>query len=537
MAGKQAKKKQEIPKFIKSGPVPQIRDLSKLQTSQLTIGEKVIVFIEGYCLVPEGQLVGKPVVLDFFQKLFILAIYDNPEITDEALLSMARKNGKTALIGLIMLANLVGPVAMQNSRIISGAMSRDQAAEVYNFASKCVQISPKLQNLVKIIPSQKKMVGLPMNVEYQAISADSQTAHGKSPILAILDELGQIRGPQSDFVDAITTAQGAYENPLLIAISTQSANDADLFSIMIDDAENNKPRKTVCHVHAAEKDAKVEDEQAWKDANPAIGKFRSLNDVKKQADKAKRMPSFENTFRNLILNQRVSSTTPFISRDVWEKNGMEPHPLESLKNIYGGLDLSGRTDLTCLLLMGESEDDDFLHVHPFFWTPEEGIIDRAKRDRAPYDVWVKKGFLRTTPGHTVDYNFIVDEISNDILEKCDITNVAFDRWRIDIFKKACEDIGLVLPLSAHGQGYKDMSPALDALESDLLNARICHGMHPVLTYCAGNAVITRDPAGSRKLDKSKATGRIDGLQAMAMAEGARLGEVKDEEKSYDMYFI
>jgi phage terminase large subunit-like protein len=70
-----------------------------------------------------------------------------------------------------------------------------------------------------------------------------------------------------------------------------------------------------------------------------------------------------------------------------------------------------------------------------------------------------------------------------------------------------------------GQGFKDMSPALDSLEAELLNGRIAHAMHPVLTMCAENAVVTKNPAGSRKLDKGKATGRIDGLQALAMAVG------------------
>lgn len=225
---------------ILSGPVPVIRDWRSLPVSELTRGERNCRFIESYCKIPEGQHIGKDVVLADFQVLFILAIYDNIHITDTALLSIARKNAKTGTIAFILLVHTVGPEAKQNSRIVSGAMSRDQAAEVYNLASKCVMISEKLSDIIRIVPSSKKLIGLPMNVEYQAISAEGKTAHGKSPILAILDEVGQIQGPQSDFVDAITTAQGAYDDPLLIYISTQSATDADLFSVLIDDAEKNK---------------------------------------------------------------------------------------------------------------------------------------------------------------------------------------------------------------------------------------------------------------------------------------------------------
>ncbi|MDI9095768.1 terminase TerL endonuclease subunit, partial [Providencia rettgeri] len=138
------------------------------------------------------------------------------------------------------------------------------------------------------------------------------------PVLAILDEVGQIVGPRSEFVDAIVTSQGAHKNPLLIAISTQAANDADLLSIWLDDAKNSKDPHIVSHVYEADKDADVLDPKAWKAANPALGNFRSLDDMKRLAEMASRMPSSENTFRNLNLNQRVSTVSPFISRSVWE---------------------------------------------------------------------------------------------------------------------------------------------------------------------------------------------------------------------------
>lgn len=483
----------------------------------MTRGEKVIAFIQSYCLVPEGEKVGRPVRLAQFQIDFILAVYDNPAITDTAILSIARKNAKTGTIAFLLLAHLVGPEAKQNSRIISGAMSREQAAEVYNLASKCVMLSERLSEIIRIVPSSKKLIGLPMNVEYQAISAEGKTAHGKSPILAILDEVGQVRGPQSDFVDAITTAQGAYDNPLLIYISTQAATDNDLFSILIDDAKTNKHPKTICHVYAADKDADVLDRDAWRAANPALGLFRSEADMQKQAEKAARMPSFESTFRNLNLNQRVSTVSPFISKSIWDKNGEIQESLEG-KLVYCGLDLSQKTDLTSFEVAGFEPNTGEWDVFSYFWTPENGLIDRAKRDRQPYDVWVKQGYLRTTPGATVDYDFVAREML-DILEGLDVQMIAFDRWRIDQLKKSVSDLGVELPLAEFGQGFKDMSPAIEEVENVMLNGKMRHGMHPVLTMCAANCVTIKDPSGNRKLDKSKSTGRIDGMVALTMAIG------------------
>lgn len=481
----------------------------------MTRAERVIEFIQRYCPVPDGAQVGQPLVLDDFQKEFIRDVYDNPHGTLRGILSIARKNGKTGLIAGLLLAHLVGPEAKQNSQIVSGAMSRDQASLVFNLACKMVQLSHKLSSLVKIIPSGKRLLGLPLNTEYKALAADGKTAHGLSPVLLIGDEWGQVRGPQSDFIDALLTSQGAHANPLQLIISTQAANDADWLSAQIDDARNSQDPRIVCHVYEAPAGCDLLDEAAWRAANPALGTFRSLDDLREQLTQAQRMPSMENTARNLLLNQRVSTVSPFISPDVWKSCGAICKPITD-GPVFAGLDLSARTDLTALVIVGQV--DGVWHVVPHFWTPEIGLAERARRDRAPYDVWARQGLLHTTPGATVDYEHVAQDMAA-LLSELDVQAVAYDRWRIELLRKELDKIGADLPLVEWGQGFKDMAPALDALEAELLNGRIAHGGHAVLTMCAANAVVTKDPTGARKLDKAKATGRIDGLQALAMAMG------------------
>lgn len=484
-------------------------------TKEMTKGEKVIAFIEYYCRVPDGQHLGKPLKLAEFQKKFILDIYDNPHGTHTAYLSIARKNGKTGLIAGLLLAHLVGPVAVQNSQIVSGANSREQAAIVFDLATKIINLNPELQKIIKIVPSGKRLCGLLCNVEYRALSAEGKTAHGLSPVLAILDETGQIVGPRSDFVDAITTSQGAHESPLLIAISTQAANDGDLFSIWLDDAESSKDPHIVSHVYSAEKSADVMDERAWYAANPALGLFRSYDDLKRLASAADRMPSEENKFRNLNLNQRVSVVSPFVSRNVWESCGADPTNEDVIS--YAGLDLSMKNDLTSFVVISKTRNGEW-NVHPYFWATEVGIHERSKRDRVPYDVWAKQGYLRTTPQASIDYEYLAKELS-EIIPLYNLVGIAFDRYLIDFLIKEFERINFTPPLINFGQGYKDMSPALSILEDQLLNRNIRHGNHPILTMCASNAVVTRDAADNRKFDKHKATGRIDGMQSLAMAFG------------------
>lgn len=500
----------------------------------MTRGERVCAFIESFCCVPEGDLVGQPMRLEAFQRRWILAVYDNPVGTRLAILSIARKNGKTPLIASIVLAHIAGPEARENSQIISGAMSQAQAATVFKYAAKMVQFSPKLQALVRLRPSLKQMIGLALNVEYSAISRQKKTAHGKAPALAILDELGQVRGEVDEFVDAITTALGAYDDAMLFVISTQAASDADMLSIWIDDHKENGDPHTVCHVYTAENpDCDVLDEEAWRQANPALGVFRSAKDVRQLAEKAKRMPSQEAGFRNLILNQRVETTSPLISRGVWIANSFEPDPRAFIEGtVYGGLDLSARVDLTALLLVANFEGR--WHVRPTFWTPEVGLHERARRDRQPYPLWAKQGHLRVIPGAAIDYDVVATEM-REILSAVSLRALAYDRWRMDVLKKSLERIGYQLPLVPFGQGFKDMSPAIDELETVLLNDQMSHGNHPVLTMCAANAIAVKDEAGNRKLDKRRAIGRIDGMQALAMAMGVAAAEQRDD-PTYQVFF-
>ena len=480
---------------------------------KLTRGERVIQFIESYCLTPEGQHIGKPMKLEEFQRRFIIEIYDNPYKTHTAYLSIARKNGKTGLIAAILLAHLAGPEAVQNSQIVSGAQSKDQAAVVFDLARKMVEMSPKLSQVVRVQPSGKRLIGLNRNVLYRALAAEGKTAHGLSPILAILDEVGQVTGPTDEFVSAITTAQGAYENPLLIAISTQAPTDADLFSIWIDAQKHAPDPRVVSHVYEAPADCQMDDRLAWAAANPAMGKFRSIADVEKQCRQAMEMPANEPEFRNLILNMRVEASSPFVAPSVWKANGAVAKPIEQQK-VWGGLDLSSVNDLTALVLVTEQGD-----VHSEFWLPSAGLAEKSRKDHVPYDLWAKQGFLNTTPGAAIEYEFVA-EFLRGVFDRCDVQAIAFDRalfvhlkpWLV---KANFSDFELE-KFIPYGQGTLSMTPALRELEVKLLGKRLKHSNHPILEMCARNAVVVGD-SGARKFDKKKQHGRIDGMVALAMA--------------------
>jgi phage terminase large subunit-like protein len=488
----------------------------------LTRAERNIEWIEHHCKIPEGKDVGKPVVLREWQRDIIRLIYDNPHGTRQAIISMPRKNAKTALVGFLLLLHLCGPEAKPNSQLYSAAQSKDQAATIFKLAAKIVRMSPTLVGFVVIRDTIKELACPEIGTLYGALSAEKSTAHGKSPIFAVHDELGQVAGPVSELYDAVETGMGAHDEPLSIIISTQAPTDNDLLSRLIDEAATGKDPRTVLKVHAAPPDADPFSEATLKACNPAWGDFLNAEEVLRTRDKAIALPSQEASYRNLHLNQRVDMAAPFVSQGVWQACDMPVIEEFDGLPVFGGLDLSEVSDLTALALIAPVEG--VWHVKPTFWLPGAGLAEKARADRVPYDVWARQGYLQPTPGATVDYAYVADHLAA-LVDRLDVRKIAFDRWNWRHLKPWLARAGFThdqlegdnAVFEEMGQGFQSMSPALRDLESALLNKRIAHGGHPVLESCARNVTVQSDPAGNRKFSKAKSHGRIDGMVALAMA--------------------
>ena len=495
---------------------------------KLTRGERNAAWIEGFCRIPEGRLVGKPVKLTKHQRKWLLNIYDSP--TRVFILSMARKNAKTAFSSFLLLLHLCGPEAKPNSQLYSAAQSREQASILFSLAAKIVRMSPDLSQVVGIRDTAKQLYCTELGTLYRALSAEASTAYGLSPVFVVHDELGQVKGPRSELYEALETACAAQESPLSIVISTQSPTDADLLSLLIDDGLTGSDPRIKVELCTAPLDLDPFSEEAIRAANPHFDDFMNKEEVFRQASDAKRMPSAEAGYRNLILNQRVEARSPFVTRSVWQENGQEPNELAMGAEVFGGLDLSSVSDLTALVLITANGD-----VLPTFWLPELGLAEKARSDRVPYDLWYKQGFLMTTPGGSIEYEFIASYL-REIFDKYTVRAMAFDRYNMRFLKPWLEKVGFtpdeLLRFVEFGQGFISMSPAIRELESRLLSRKLRHANHPVLSMCAANATVVKDPAENRKFVKSKQTGRIDGMVALAMAVGVMPQAVEQTEKSF-----
>ena len=500
---------------------------------RLTRGERNIKWIEDFCCIPEGKMVGKKVKLTTKQKHWLIRIYDSP--TRTFILSMARKNAKTALSAFIVLLHLCGPEARANSQIYSAAQSRDQAAILFELAAKVVRMSADLSTYVNIRDTAKELLCGELGTLYKALSADAATKFGLSPALMIHDELGQVVGPRSQLYEALETASAAQEQPLSIIISTQAPTDADLLSLLIDDALSGADPRNKVEICTAPMDMDPFSEEAIRAANPHFDDFMNKEEVRRQASDAKRLPSREPAYRNLILNQRVEARSPFVNRTIWAENGAKPSSIDG-RRVFGGLDLSAVSDLTALELVSEDGD-----VESTFWLPEEGLTEKSRNDRVPYDQWARDGFLETCPGRAIEYDFVAEYLRT-VFDRCDVQVINFDRYNMRFLKPCLIRAGFseeeLSRFKEFGQGFQSMSPALRELESMLLAKKLRHGLHPVLTMCSANAVTVTDPAGGRKFTTAKATGRIDGMVALAMAvSAASSGEAEEATADLDAFLF
>jgi phage terminase large subunit-like protein len=505
-----------------------------------TPSQDIIDFIQ-LLTVPSGTGEGNPFKLLPFQKKFIQEIYDpvdkdGKRIVRRAILSLARKNGKTMMVACLALAHLLmDRLAVKNGEIYSLGNDRDQASILFRYCSQIVRSDPELMQFIKIVDSTKTMISFKTGSVYRALSAEVGTKFGLSPQMAIVDELAQARN--RDLYDAFDSAMGAREQPLLIVISTQSNDPNHPLSVLIDDGLSGRDPTTVCHLHAVPEDAEniFTDKKIWKLANPALSKFRSLSEMKTAAGRAKRMPTFEASFRNLYCNQKVSQESPLIPRAEWE-GCLGDATIEPGSEVYLGLDLSGKTDLTALVAVSNGEQD---RVKAWFWKPGESMVDHEKRDRVPYLTWKQQGFIETTPGRAVQYEWVAQRLG-EIIGDHQVIGMAFDRWRIDDLRNAMNKIGIesylegkdepragALRMVSWGQGFGSMTQAVEALEGSVLDRRLVHSGNPVATWNVSNAMTISDAAGGRKLDKSKSRFRIDFAVALAMAIGLKSRDLKE----------
>ncbi len=430
---------------------------------------------------------------------------------------MPRKNGKTELAAALAIDGLLFD-GEQGGEIYSAAADKDQAGLVFNVAAQMIRNDPQLSAACEILDSQKRIVHRKSGSFYRAISAEAYSKHGFNASRVIYDELHA--APNRELWDVLTSSTGARAQPLVMAISTAGYDRHSILWELYSHAVKVRERPDLDPtflpiIYEAPIDAVWTDRKVWRKANPALGDFRSDEEMTIACQRAQEIPAQENTFRRLYLNQWTEQASRWLPVTAWDacRADVDPTWVEG-RRCYVGLDLSSTTDITALVAVFPDDVGGF-HVLARYFVPAERIRERAHRDRVPYDQWVRDGRIIATPGNVVDYEAVRAEL-RAWDDAYDLREIAFDPWNAtDLVTRLEEQDGFTCVKLR--QGFPTLSAPSKALEAAILGKTLHHDGDPVLRWMVSNVSVDQDAAGNIKPSKKASTEKIDGVVALVMA--------------------
>ena len=502
--------------------------------------DRAVTFIENLCHT-KGKWAGTPFWLLPWQEQLIRDIFgivkpDGNRQFRTAFVEICKKVGKSELAAAVALYLLYADNE-PSAEVYGAAADRQQASIVFDVAKQMVEMAPALMKRSKLMGATKRIVNYSNAGYYQVLSAEVGGKHGFSVSGLVFDEIHT--QPNRQLYDVLTKdSSDARQNPLHFIITT-AGNDRhsiayELHTKAVDILEGRRVDPTFYPVvYGLKDDEDWEDEANWYKVNPSLGYTVDIERLRDAYREAKQNPADEITFKWLRCNMWVSSTVAWIPDAIYMR-GNEPIDMDALagRDCYAGLDLSSTGDITALVLIFPPRDEEEKYVLlPYFWIPEETIPRRVKANSVPYDIWEKQGYIMSTEGNVIHYDFI-EKFIMDLSEKYHILEIAVDRWNATQMIQNLEGEGFtIVPF---GQGFSSMSAPTKEFYRLLMEGRIIHGGNPVLRWMAGNVVIDTDPAGNIKVTKAKSKEKIDGIVAAIMAldrcirQEGQSGSVYDE---------
>lgn len=505
-------------------------------------GERVIRFVEDYCCHFEGEWAGQPLVLEEWQRFVRRCVFgwkrqDGTRRFRISYQEVPRKNGKSTSVAADADYLTFGDNE-PGAQIYATATKEDQAKIVWNAGKQMVQQSPKLKRFATI--RQKAVVCDRLGSFFKPLGSDSDTLDGLNPHGHICDELHahKTRG----MWDVMITAMGARRQPLTSVITTAGIYDPEsigwiqhehavkvLEGVLEDD-------EFFAIIFCADETDDWQAPATWAKANPNYAVSVKPDYLEAQAKTAASQPSFLNTFLRLHLNRWTQQQDRWINIDQWNACDVDCTREEMKERekaligaaCFGGFDLSTKLDITALVLVFPQTWD----IVCRFFVPAENVAERVRRDRVPYDAWIRDGWLLETPGNVIDYAFIRAEAKR-LAERFDVREWAYDPWNAT--ETATELQGAEgFKMIEVRQGYRTLSEPSKKFEELVVSKAWRHGGHPVYRWMVSNVATREDPNGNIAPEKPKRhTGlRIDGVSATVTAL-ARIIVAPELQSTYD----
>jgi phage terminase large subunit-like protein len=495
-----------------------------------------------------GQFEGKPFQLLPFQQFIVGSIFgwrmkaSGLRRFRVAYIEIGKGNGKSPLAAGIGLFCLTSDDEAR-AEVYAGATKKDQAMILFKDAVAMVDQSPSLQQRLVKTPNNERChhLGYLKTGSYFRAIASEDKQSGPRPHCFLIDEVHEHAEPT--MVNMAGAGQKWRRQPLTVEI-TNSGFD----------------RTTICYEHHEysrrvamqlvrddswfayvcaldEDDDPFASEACWSKANPGLGKIIQKTYLRNEVKQGRQMPAKRSSVQRLNFCMWVDAENPWIDGDLWRATEHEFDALEVLKTcerVVGGLDLSETQDLTALALTAEDRDGKVV-ARVEFWTPDDTAVDRGLEDHVTYREWIDDGHIHGVPGRFIDYQFVGQRIFELEHQIPGLDEIAFDPHRIEYLRPVLEELGSRVRLVSHKQGSYKTAPkkrpdgsevgslwmprSIEVLSKDVVDGRLLIEKNPVLTWCAASAVLEKDSLGNEHFTKRKSRGRIDGIVALAMAEG------------------
>lgn len=502
-----------------------------------TAANRPIEFIETFCKHSKGKWIGKPVKLELWQKAIVQAIYGfldketNLRKHQEALIVVARKNGKTTFAAALALYEFIGS-GEGGAQVFCAANKLEQAKLLYKEAKNMVNQSKSISALIKRTRTTLETKdSLHLFSEFSPLGRDSDTLDGLNPSLAVYDEIHAAK--TDELYSVIKQGQSAREEPLMIQITTNGFVREGLFDNQYEYAKNVlndiiEIDNFLAFIYEQDDEKEIYDESTWIKSNPNLGISKSVQYLKNMLVEMKIKPSERTTILTKDFNIPQKAAEGWLNLNFLE---FERHfKEEDIANCYaiGGVDLSHTLDLTCAtLVVKKKEEPEIIYVLQKYFMPADTFKDKIELDKVPYDVWVEQGWITLTPGNQVDYNFITAWF-RDMMTKYKILpyKIGYDRWSSNYWVKDMEHNGFK-KLEQVIQGPKTFNPAMDFLQALIEANKINYNMNPVLRWCLTNVIVKIDEGGNRSPDKKRSVSKIDGAVCLLDAIVVLLNNLKD----------
>ena len=453
-------------------------------------------------IVPPGHpLAGQPMILPPFAVEFLRAGWG----AHESALSIARKNGKSAICAILALGFLCGPLRQDGWRGAIASVSLQKAAELRGQVAAIAEASG--------LPVTVRRAPYPGAVEsatgsLETLSADRTAGHASGFDLVLIDETGLMPERSRELLAGLRSSVSA-KGGRVLHISVRG--DSPLFREILENPA------TVARVYAAGDDAAIDDRQAWAAANPGLGSIKQISYLEAECRRiAEGAAGDEPSFRAFDLNQSLDPTREMICSpdDLRACFMVEPPGREG--PCYLGFDFGEATSSTAAAAIWPATGR--LETWQAFGDVPS-LRDRQRRDDAPYEAMLARGELRTYPGRVVRPDAFLEDIQAD-LAGCHVAGAGADSYKDSEVKDFLDRAAVRWPIDFRRVGAgKDGGRDVRAFGRLVLQGRLRMAENVSLAAAISKSTLRRDGNGNPGLDKAKANGRIDVLSAAVIAAG------------------